>query len=256
MTKISIPLQVFLGLLMVVSAIELAFVSSTVAYLAKAGKRTYGVTSNGQTIQVPGLPADLSVNQGHTSNGAAGTGLIVIGWCGCLALWLRGRPGLYHKKSVGGTLARAWYRLWLLLNVPALLLTLGALAYVFAVTNQHQGQAIDLATVRQLGLAAGDGGVQYPLLEWTPQGWFGALRALDLVSGEDRDGLDRIYKIARGWQYNLIAFFLVQLAETVLALYGAQARRKEERRLAPAATAAGSEKHDAYNGQPGLFNNK
>lgn len=229
---------------MIVSAIELAFISSTVAYLAKAGKRTYPVSYNGEIVQVPGLPATLSVNQGHTGNGAAGTGLIVIGWCGTLALLLRGRP-VYHKRSVGGLFARTWYRLWLLLNVPALLLTLGALAYVFAVTNQHRGQTIDLSVVQ--GLSAGDG-TSYPLREWTPQGWFDALRQLDLVSSSDRSGLETIYKVARGWQFNLIPFFLIQLVETVLALHGAHVRRREERRGA----VAGMEKDNTGYEQPGL----
>lgn len=246
MTKTSLPLKVALGLLMVVSAIELAFVSSTVAYLHRTGTKTYAVMYNGETVQVPGAPTNLSVNQGHTSNGTAGTGLIVIGWCGTLALWLRGRP-VYHKKSVGGLFARTWYRLWLLLNVPALLLTLGALAYVFAVTNKHQGQTIDLSVVQ--GLSSG---ATYPLLEWTPQNWFDALLKLDIVSGgNDRSGLETIHKIARGWQYNLIPFFVVQLAETILALLGAQTRRKQESR-APVAV---MEKDGAYarHEQRGVF---
>lgn len=223
MSKTSLPLKAALGLLMIVSAIELAFVSSTVAYLHRTGAKTYAVAYNGETVQVPGIPTNLSVNQGHTSNGAAGTGLIVIVCCGALALWLRGRP-VYHKTSVGGLFARTWYRLWLLLNVPALLLTLGALAYVFAVTNKHKGQTIDLSVVQGLSQ-----GATYPLLEWTPQNWFDALLKLDIVDGgNDLSGLKTIHKIARGWQYNLIPFFLVQLAETILALLGAQARRKQE----------------------------
>lgn len=224
MTSASLPLKVSLGLVMLTSAIELSFVTATVGYLALIGKQTFAVASDGATVQVPGLPASLEVNQGHTSNGAAGTGFVVVGCAGILALWLRGRPG-YHAGSLGGRLGRAWYRLWLALNVPALLLTLAALAYVFAVTNGHDGQAIDLAAVPGTGTGSGD---KYPLLDWTPQGWFAALAGLDLVSGSDRDGIETHLRLARGWQYNLIPFFLVQLAQTMLALLDARRRRKAE----------------------------
>lgn len=220
MSSASLPLKVTLGLVMIASAIELSFISATVAYLAQIGK--IAVLSNGQTNEVPGLPANLEVNQGHTSNGAAGTGLIIVGFAGVLALQLRGRPG-YHNGTLGGLFRRSWYRLWLVLNVPALLLTLGALAYVFAVTNAHNGQDIDMAVVRGLQ----DGG-KYPRQDWTPQGWFEALGKLEFVSGNDRDDVALHLKLAKGWQYNLIPFFVVQLAHTVLALLDARRRRREE----------------------------
>lgn len=251
-TKTSLPLKVALCLTMVVSAIELSFVSSTVAYLHKNADRTYSVHDSGKIVNVPSLPTTLMTNQGHTSNGAAGTGLIVIGWCGALALWLRGRPLYHQQRSVGGFVARAWYRLWLLLNVPALLLTLGALAYVFAVTNAHAGQRIDLGLVR--GTGSGSGGDSYPEGTWTPQGWFEALLALDLASDSDQSGLATIHRVARGWQFNLIPFFLVQLTETILALHGAQVRRKVERHNGQAAARDSSwEKARAQDTAPGLF---
>lgn len=243
MAPTSILLNVFLALLMVLAAIELSFISSTVAYLHKAGDKTFAVTYNGKTIDVPGLPENLSVNQGHSSNGAAGTALIVIGWCGILALQRRSRAG-YHNKGLGGLFSRSWYRLWLTLNVPALLLTLGSLAYVFAVTNKHKGNTIDLSVVE--GLANGD---KYPLLEWTPQGWFNALLKLDLVSGSDKRGLKTIHRIATGWQYNLIPFFIIQLGQNVLALLEAQRKRKEDGRFAH----GGPEKDLAYS-SPGFSN--
>ncbi|CAN8101841.1 unnamed protein product [Discula destructiva] len=224
----SLPLKVTLGLVMLASAIELSLISATVAYLAQIGKKSFPVlttdpaTSQQTIFDVPGLPTSLSVNQGHTSNGAAGTGLILIGCGGILALWLRGRAGYYSSA-----LSRAVYRLWLALNVPALLLTLGALAYVFAVTDMHRGQSIDLSGV---ALEVGSDGVvttTYPEGVWTPQGWFDALLGLEFVSGGERDGVVAHEKIARGWQYNLIPFFLVQLAQTAFALLDARRRRAE-----------------------------
>lgn len=239
MSSASLPLKITLGLVMIASAIELSFISATVAYLAQIGKTTFSVLSESQTIQVPGHPASLEVNQGHASNGAAGTGLIIIGWAGVLALQMRGAPG-YHNGTLGGVLRRLWYRLWLVLQVPALLLMLGSLAYVFAVTNAHKGQDVDLAVVQ--GLQDGD---KYPLGDWTPQGWFEALGKLDLVSGSERDGVDVHLKLAKGWQYNLIPLFLVQLAHTVLALLDARRRRRQEGQY----TNTGNEKGVAYVGK-------
>lgn len=218
----SLLLNVFIGLLMVVSIIELSFISATVGFLAGRASGTFDVVYDGSTIPVSGTPANLSVNQGHTSNGASGTAFIVVGCCGILALWLRSRPG-YHNRSSGGFFSRGWYRLWLALNVPALLLTLGALAYTFAVTRAHDGQRIDLSVARGLG------GDAYDVHEWTPQNWFDALLKLDLASGSDRDDIKSHYKIARGWEYNLIPFFIVQLVQTALALFEAMRKRKADR---------------------------
>lgn len=207
---------------MVISIIELSFISSTVGFLANRASHTFDVIYNGSTIAISGTPANLSVNQGHTSNGASGTAFVVIGCCGTFALWLRGRKS-YHDKGLAGFLGRGWYRLWLALNVPALLLTLGALAYTFAVTRAHQGQRIDLSVVQGLDGAA------YPLLEWTPQNWFDALLKLDLAEGHDRDDIESHYKIARGWEFNLIPFFIVQLVQTGLALVEAVRMRRTDR---------------------------
>lgn len=161
----------------------------------------------------------MMVNQGHTSNGAAGTAFILIGCGGILALWLRNRSN-YHTKSFNGSFSRFWYNAWLVLNVPALLLTLGSLAYVFAVTNAHSGQTIDLEHVVPAGMA-------YPLGVWTPQNWFQAVLKLDLPSVGDRADIESHYKVMLGWQYNLIPMFLIQLVETALAFHEGMRRRKE-----------------------------
>lgn len=243
MSSASLPLKISIGLVMLVSAIELSFVTATVGYLALIGKQTFAAASDddGTIVQVPGLPAHLEVNQGHTANGAAGTGFVVIGCAGLLALWLRGRPG-YHSRTPLGVFGRAWYRLWLALNVPALLLTLGALAYVAAVTRRHGDQAIDLTAV-----PGSDGGAdKYPLLTWTPQGWFAALAGLDLASGSDRDDIETHLRLARGWQYNLVPFFLVQLVQTALALLDARRRRKMEGQYAYKAAEQSMEQGVSY----------
>lgn len=215
----SLLLNVAIGLLMVVSIIELSLVSATVGFLSQRAKGTFDIKTGDSTFPISGEPAKLIVDQGHTSNGASGTAFIVIGCCGILALWLRSRPS-YHTKSSVGLFSRGWYRLWLGLNIPALLLTLGALAFTFAVANAHNGQRIDLS------VAEGLNGKAYSSETWTPQNWFDALLKLDLASHTDRNDIQRIHRIARGWQYNLIPFFIVQLAQTVLAYLEAVRKRK------------------------------
>lgn len=222
MALTSVLLKVSMGLLMVVSIIELSLISATVGFLSQRAKGTFDVVSGDSTFPISGEPASLIVDQGHTSNGASGTAFIIIGCCGFLALWLRSRQG-YHAKSSAGLLSRGWYRLWLGLNVPALLLTLGALAFTFAVANAHDGQRIDLSVAEALD------GKAYSPETWTPQNWFDALLKLDLASHTDRNDIQRVCRIARGWQYNLIPFFIVQLAQTVLALLEASRKRKADR---------------------------
>ncbi|KAI3397406.1 hypothetical protein diail_10737 [Diaporthe ilicicola] len=222
MALTSVLLKASMGLLMVVSIIELSLISATVGFLSQRAKGTFDVESNGSTFPISGEPADLIVDQGHTSNGASGTAFIIIGCCGFLALWLRSRPS-YHTKSSAGLFSRVWYRLWLGFNAPALLLTLGALAFTFAVANAHKGQRIDLSVAKGLN------GDAYTAQKWTPQNWFDALLKLDLASHTDRNDVQRIYRISRGWQYNLIPFFIVQLAQTVLAFLEAMRKRKADK---------------------------
>ncbi|KAJ0118723.1 hypothetical protein J7T55_012977 [Diaporthe amygdali] len=178
----SLLLNVAIGLLMVVSIIELSLVSATVGFLSQRAKGTFDIKTGDSTFPISGEPAKLIVDQGHTSNGASGTAFIVIG---C-----------------------------------SLLLTLGALAFTFAVANAHDGQRIDLS------VAEGLNGKAYSSETWTPQSWFDALLKLDLASHTDRNDIQRIHRIARGWQYNLIPFFIVQLAQTVLAYLEAVRKRK------------------------------
>ncbi|KAI1763891.1 hypothetical protein GGR53DRAFT_495914 [Hypoxylon sp. FL1150] len=209
MSRLSLALKAAVGLLMVESIIELSFVSSMVAWLHRRASQGFTVHYSGSTYLLAGEPLNLMVDQGHTSNGAAGTAFVIIGLGGILGLWLRS----WSRNKSGGaaTFGRSIYYLWLSFNIPAFLLTTGALAYVFAVTNAHEGQTIDAA------LAAGLNGHKYPLGYWTPQNWFSAVLGLDLVDA--RDDIQSHLSVMRGWQYNLIPMFIVQLGETVLALW-------------------------------------
>jgi hypothetical protein len=88
-----LPLGIALLVLMIDSAIELAFVSSMVGYLHRSGANTYpfDTFATGPNTSSIGYlnakPAGLLLNEGHTSNGAAGTALVLISFGGFLVLW-------------------------------------------------------------------------------------------------------------------------------------------------------------------------
>ncbi len=82
---------------MIDSAIELALISSMVGYLHRSGANQYPFESDFRTtVLVNAKPASLLLNEGHTSNGAAGTALVGICFGGLLVLWLEGR----HQQKV------------------------------------------------------------------------------------------------------------------------------------------------------------
>lgn len=211
-----IALYVALALLMVVSIIELSFISAMVGWLHGTASGTFGFAFDGSTYRLNGHPKNMLVDQGHTSNGAAGTAFILVGLGGFLVLWLRSRP---NPSKFSNTL----YHIWLVINVLSLLLVLSALIYVFVLTNQHNGQTIDAAVAAKLH------GRKYNLDSWTPQNWFSAVLKLDLVDSAVRSNIASNLRIMRGWQYNLIPFFIIHLAETTIALWDAKQNRKAQR---------------------------
>jgi hypothetical protein len=83
-------LYILLPILMIDSLLEVGFIGSTVGYLHKDPIFSI-VGSQGSTLHLLAKPKNLSLNQGHTSNGAAGTALILVGLLGLLVLSCRGR---------------------------------------------------------------------------------------------------------------------------------------------------------------------
>jgi hypothetical protein len=85
--------QLLLGgalvLLMIDAAIELALISSMVGYLHRSGANQYPFISDdgGSLAFINAKPKGLLLNEGHTSNGASGTALILICFGGFLVLW-------------------------------------------------------------------------------------------------------------------------------------------------------------------------
>ncbi|KAJ9143190.1 hypothetical protein NKR19_g6957 [Coniochaeta hoffmannii] len=212
----SIALKAAIGVLMVDSIIELSFISSMVAWLHSTASGSFAIISdNGDSYKLRGEPLHLLVDQGHTSNGAAGTAFVLIGLGGILSIWLRSRAGRF---------GHAVYYSWVVCNILALMLTVGALGYVFSVTNSHRGQVIDQGLARTL-----DGRAKYQLNSWTPQNWFSALLKLRFADASVRSDVASHYRVMLGWQYNLIPLFLVQLVETVLAVMDCRRWRKEVR---------------------------
>jgi len=86
-----LPLAGALVVLMVDSAIELALISGMVGYLHRSGANKYAFDYKGTSTTVQAKPAGLHLNQGHTSNGAAGTALVAVSLGGFVVLWLERR---------------------------------------------------------------------------------------------------------------------------------------------------------------------
>ncbi|KAL7791848.1 hypothetical protein V8C37DRAFT_381532 [Trichoderma ceciliae] len=214
---VSLLLAIAIGALMVDAVLEMAFITSMVAWLHNTASGTFTVSFNNSTFDLFGAPKNFSVDQGHSSNGAAGTALILIGFGGILTLWLRSRPGILGLK-----LTSFIYGAWLVLLGLGLMFTLASLAYVFSVTNAHNGQTIDLK------IASTTGNHKYAVDTWTPQNWFAAVLKLDLASDSQRNDIASHLRIMRGWQYNLIPLFLIQLTTTVLAGLEFLERRKAQ----------------------------
>ncbi|KAH6670905.1 hypothetical protein F5X68DRAFT_194405 [Plectosphaerella plurivora] len=134
-------LYVSIGMLMVVSIIELSFIAATVGFLHDTADGLFAFRYNGRSALLNGKPENFLVDQGHTANGAAGTAFILVGIGGFLALGLRSRRN-------AGKFSHILYYAWLVITVLALLLTFSALIYVFVVTNKYKNQFITRTSPR------------------------------------------------------------------------------------------------------------
>ncbi|KAK3387201.1 hypothetical protein B0H63DRAFT_152617 [Podospora didyma] len=186
-------------LLAIDAAISLSLVSSMVAFLHGRASRPFEVAyPAGSRFNLAGHPANLLVDQGHTTNGAGGTALVLVGFGGILALWLEHRSRTaYGKSSV------AFY-IWTTVTILSWLLTLTALIYVFVVTATTANQTIDLSVASRNAAPA-----KYPDNDWTPENWFIAMLALPLVYEADRNAINYNLRLMRGWRYNIIPLFLL-----------------------------------------------
>jgi hypothetical protein len=220
------PILIVLPLLMTVSIIELSFVSAMVGFLHGRANGFFVLDFPGQTspsgpdtVELWAKPTTLIEDQGHTSNGAAGTGFVLIGFGGLFMVWWERRrmrnvstswprhrdPTLTSFSQTQTNQPGGLYLTWLVLCILGTLLTLAALIYTFVVTNDYSGQTIDLSVV-----AANPAPIPYPLDDWTPENWFQAvLDQMPLQKDSDRSKLRQQLHIMRGWRWNLVPFFIV-----------------------------------------------
>lgn len=105
MTTSGLALKMAIGLLMLDSFLEMALISSMVAWLHRRAGRTFEIDHDGGSFSLHGKPLGLLVDQGHTSNGAAGIAFVIVGLGSILVLSMRSRSG----SRVG----RALHHLWL-----------------------------------------------------------------------------------------------------------------------------------------------
>lgn len=215
MAPITALLYATLALLTIDGIIGLAFLSSMVHWLhARAGEGPFYINDNGNTFPIRVKPLVLAVNQGHASNGAAGTAFIAVGFGGFLALWLRSRQ-LKREGSLRGFF-RVFYNFWLTLTVLSAIYSLGCFVYVMVKTYNHDGQEINLAHAAQLGAPGFPDIEPYDRLEWTPQNWFAALLRTPLRDS-DRSEIESHLAIMHGWEWNLIPMTLLGFTVAALA---------------------------------------
>lgn len=192
--------------------IEMGFIISMVRWLHFRAGKSFDITSlQGSTFELHGKPAGLLVDQGHTSNGAAGTALVLIGFGGLLTIYLERRR---IARKIANSRPSGLFTFWVVMTVLSSLLTLAALIYTFVLTYQSNGQHIDV------GLAAQNPDpLTYPTGHWTPETWFRAVLELDLTSEKDRGTIEQHLRIMRGWRWNLIPLLVLGLATAAVAVW-------------------------------------
>lgn len=222
-------IYVVVGALFADAAIEMAFVTSMVAYLHQAAHGPFRVAdSSGSSFLLSGNPAKLIVNQGHTTNGAAGTGVVLVGIGGFLTLALESRsrkrvsrqcPFLLPANDISSQ--GLWqygesspvFLLWALVVILSWLLTLVALIYTFTVTAATSHQSINLTTASVNSYPA-----VYPENQWTPETWFKTVLALPLASSSDSNQIRQHLHIMQGWRWNLIPMLILGFILVVLVI--------------------------------------
>jgi len=202
---------------MIDAAIEMAFLSRMVHWLNLGAGGPYPISHDGGSFLLAAHPAHILTDQGHTSNGAAGTAFILVGLGGIVVLSAR---RLTHTAPKVPNWMRIIYFAWLVATVLGTMLTLGALIYVNVVTNRHKGNTIDV------DFAASLDGKRYTKDTWTPNGWFAAVLKLPLEDDGDRKTIEHHVTLMCGWRWNLIPLFIAELAVCVLALADAVVQKR------------------------------
>lgn len=236
-------IYVAVALLAIDAAISIGLVTSMVNFLHTSGQGPFRINTNDGSFLMYGEPANLIVNQGHTTNGAGGTALVLIGFGGVLALWLEHRS---RRKS--GTSSPVFY-LWSILTVLSWLLTLSALIYTFVVTAQTANQTIDIA---HLSIPANDPNAvtqPYDLLSWTPENWYKAVLQLNLANQADINLIQDNLRLMVGWRWNIIPLFILGFILMDLVILEHLRIRRSRGLYATAATNLDAKEHHAESHQ-------
>jgi hypothetical protein len=216
--------------LMINAIIEQAFISSMVAWLHRFAGGEFNVESARQEFYtLHGKPEHLLLNQGHTTNAAAGTAFVYIGLGGFLAIWLRSSAERMSKHTV---LTASIYRLWLVGTVLSCILTLSALIYVFVITSRHFGQTIDETVAAALQNRPYPHQVAYPLLEWTPENWYTAVLKLNLLDQHDAVEIGHHLTVMKAWRWNLIPLLVLNVWVAGVAI-AEELHRQSARKILP-----------------------
>ncbi|KAK5219321.1 hypothetical protein LTR47_011539 [Exophiala xenobiotica] len=173
-----------------------------VGFLHDRAGKFFTINASSGPFDIHGKPKNLLVDQGHTSNGAAGTAVILMGLGGFLTLWLEKRRGCHS----------ALFIFWVVMTWLSATLTLSALIYVNVVVAQTDNQSIELSVAE-----VHPDPQRYPVDKWTPDNWFKALLALPLAHDGDRGTLRYHLRLTSGWRWNLIPLFIVGAAVALLA---------------------------------------
>ncbi|KAK4455524.1 hypothetical protein QBC34DRAFT_69667 [Podospora aff. communis PSN243] len=210
-------IYIVLGLYVADAIISLAFLSTMVAFLHTAGAGPFNVDfPAGQTFRMAGEPLKLLTNHGHTTNGAGGTAVVIVGFGGLIALIMEHKSRKKYGKSSAAFLP------WVIFVVLSWLLVLTALIYTYVLQSRTGKQVIDLTDLSQNPYPA-----KYPLDSWTPENWYKEVLNLPLADDKDRVIIAYVLRIMRGWKYNLIAFFLVGFVLSCLAVAELLRSRKQ-----------------------------
>ncbi|KAK4236159.1 hypothetical protein C8A03DRAFT_17162 [Achaetomium macrosporum] len=217
-----LPIGLTTFLLAVDAAISVGLVSSMVAFLHHYGRGPFPVANPaGSYFLLAGEPANLVTDQGHTTNAAGGTALVLVAFGGMIALWLERRSRKKRDSS-----SPVFY-LWALIVLLSWLLTLVALIYTFVETSKTGNQFIDLAVAE-----ANPAPVKYPDNRWTPENWYSAVLDLPLVRDNNRRIISGNLTIMRAWRWNLIPLFILGFVLLALvALEVLRVRRKDTQRI-------------------------
>ncbi|KAK5214775.1 hypothetical protein LTR72_012102 [Exophiala xenobiotica] len=192
---------IILPILIVDGLLEVGMIGEMVGFLHDRAGKFFTINASSDPFDIHGKPKNLLVDQGHTSNGAAGTAVILIGLGGFMTLWLEKRRACHS----------AIFIFWVVMTWLSATLTLSALIYVNVVVAQTDNQSIELSVAE-----AHPDPQRYPLDKWTPDNWFKALLALPLAHDGDRGTLRYHLRLISG-RWNLIPLFVVGAAVALLA---------------------------------------